>query len=45
MPGTIAGDTTGSVYEKAPIKEKDFPLFSPASVFTDDTVLILVYLE
>ncbi len=39
MLGAIAGDIIGSVYEKDPIKEKDFPLFSPASEFTDDTVL------
>lgn len=29
----------GSVYENRPIKQKDFQLFSPASEFTDDTVL------
>lgn len=39
MLGAIAGDIIGSVYEHAPIKTKDFPLFGPHSRFTDDTVL------
>ncbi len=39
MIGAIAGDIIGSVYEHAPIKTKDFPLFSPQCRFTDDTVL------
>jgi ADP-ribosylglycohydrolase len=39
MIGAIAGDIIGSVYERQNIKSKDFPLFSPESVFTDDTVL------
>ncbi|MDF9799927.1 ADP-ribosylglycohydrolase [Catalinimonas alkaloidigena] len=39
MLGAIAGDIIGSVYEAAPIKRTDFPLFQPASTFTDDTVL------
>lgn len=39
MLGAIAGDIIGSVYEAAPIKTKSFDLFSPASRFTDDTVL------
>jgi ADP-ribosylglycohydrolase len=39
MLGAIAGDIIGSVYERRPIKTKDFPLFSPGSRFTDDTVL------
>lgn len=38
MLGAIAGDVIGSVYEAAPIKSKDFPLFGDASTFTDDTV-------
>jgi ADP-ribosylglycohydrolase len=37
--GAIAGDIVGSVYERRRIKNKDFPLFSPSSRFTDDTVL------
>ena len=39
MIGAIAGDIIGSVYEHNRIKTKDFPLFSPLSRFTDDTVL------
>lgn len=39
MIGAIAGDIIGSVYERRPIKTKDFPLFGPMSRFTDDTVL------
>lgn len=37
--GAIAGDMIGAPYEHQPIKTVDFPLFSPASRFTDDTVL------
>ena len=39
MLGAIAGDIIGSVYEKAPLKEVNFPLFQENSRFTDDTVL------
>jgi ADP-ribosylglycohydrolase len=39
MIGAIAGDIIGSVYEHAPIKSKDFPLFHRQATFTDDTVL------
>src|SRR3989304_2244161 len=39
MIGAIAGDIIGSVYERRPIKTKDFPLFHPDCHFTDDTVL------
>jgi ADP-ribosylglycohydrolase len=39
MIGAIAGDIIGSVYERFPIKTKDFPLFHPQCCFTDDTVL------
>lgn len=39
MFGAIAGDIIGSVYEGRPVKTTDFPLFTPASRFTDDTVL------
>ena len=39
MLGAIAGDIIGSVYEAAPIKTPDFPLFGPGATFTDDTVL------
>jgi len=37
--GAIAGDIIGSIYEHAPIKTRDFPLFAPSCRFTDDTVL------
>ena len=39
MKGAIIGDIVGSVYEHHNIKTKDFPLFSPRSRFTDDTVM------
>jgi ADP-ribosylglycohydrolase len=39
MLGAIAGDIIGSVYEFGCMKSTDFPLFSPESTFTDDTVL------
>jgi ADP-ribosylglycohydrolase len=39
MLGAIAGDIIGSVYESAPIKSTDFPLFRKDCFFTDDTVL------
>jgi ADP-ribosylglycohydrolase len=39
MLGAIAGDIIGSVFERSPIKSLQFPLFSPLSRFTDDTVL------
>jgi ADP-ribosylglycohydrolase len=39
MLGAIAGDIIGSVYEHNSIKIKNFPLFSPLSRFTDDTVM------
>jgi ADP-ribosylglycohydrolase len=39
MIGAIAGDIIGSVYEAGLMKSTDFPLFSPGSKFTDDTVL------
>ena len=38
MLGAIAGDIIGSIYEAAPIKTKEFPLFGPGVRFTDDTV-------
>jgi ADP-ribosylglycohydrolase len=41
MIGAIAGDIIGSAYEHRPIKRKDFPLFSPGSTFTDDSVLTI----
>ena len=39
MLGAIAGDVIGSVYERRPVKTKDFPLFPAGSRFTDDSVL------
>src|SRR5262245_12833177 len=39
MHGAIAGDVIGSVHEGTRTKTKEFPLFTPASRFTDDTVL------
>jgi ADP-ribosylglycohydrolase len=45
MLGAIAGDIIGSVYEHHPIKTTDFPLFSPRSRFTDDTVMTIAVAE
>jgi ADP-ribosylglycohydrolase len=39
MFGAICGDIIGSVFERDNIKTEDFPLFSPESTYTDDTVL------
>ncbi len=39
MLGAIAGDVIGSVHEIARTKTKNFPLLTPESRFTDDTVL------
>lgn len=39
--GAIAGDIIGSVYEFSPQKSTNFPLFSAASQFTDDSVLTI----
>lgn len=41
MFGAIAGDIIGSVYERTPMKRKDFPLFHPQGRFTDDSVLTI----
>lgn len=41
MYGAVIGDIIGSVYEWDRIKTKDFPLFSPQSTFTDDTVMTI----
>ena len=38
MLGAISGDIIGSIYEAAPIKTKEFPLFGQGVTFTDDTV-------
>ena len=39
MLGALVGDIVGSVYEWDNHRSKDFPLFSPKSSFTDDSVL------
>lgn len=39
MLGAILGDMIGSRFEGSPHKSTDFPLFTSASRFTDDTVL------
>jgi ADP-ribosylglycohydrolase len=39
--GAIAGDIIGSIYEWKNHKSTDFPLFSPTSRFTDDSVLTM----
>src|SRR5262245_43853066 len=39
MLGAITGDVVGSVHEWAGTKTKEFPLFTPESTFTDDSVL------
>ena len=41
MIGALAGDIIGSIFEHNPKKSVDFPLFSPYSRFTDDTVMSL----
>ena len=43
MLGAIVGDVVGSPYEfnRNNVKTTDFPLFSPSSRFTDDTVMTL----
>lgn len=41
MIGAVIGDIVGSVYEFHSIKTESFPLFSPKSTFTDDTVTTL----
>ena len=45
MIGAIAGDVIGSVHESAATKTKRFPLFTPESCFTDDTVLTAAVAE
>ncbi|MFY0991899.1 hypothetical protein [Halomonas sp. C05BenzN] len=45
MLGAIAGDIIGSVHEGAGTKHRDFPLFTPYSTFTDDSVLCVAVAE
>ena len=39
--GAIVGDTVGSIYEFANTKRTDFPLFSPVSNYTDDSIMTM----
>ena len=39
--GAIGGDIIGSAYEFNNVKTKDFPLFTPESTFTDDTIMTI----
>lgn len=41
MIGAIIGDIVGSCFEFQPIKTKDFPLFSPDSDYTDDSLMTI----
>ena len=41
MIGAIIGDIVGSIYEFKNIKTKDFPLLSPKSTFTDDSLMTI----
>ena len=41
MIGAIIGDIAGSIYEFKNIKTKDFPLFSPGCIFTDDSLMTI----
>jgi ADP-ribosylglycohydrolase len=45
MRGAIAGDVIGAPYERRPQRGLDFPLFTHASRFTDDTVLSVAVAE
>jgi len=45
MLGAVAGDIVGSIYEFNPVKSLDFPLFTPESCWTDDTVLTMAVAE
>ena len=45
MLGAIIGDIVGSIYEFDNIKTKNFPLFTPACYFTDDTVMSVAVAE
>lgn len=45
MLGAITGDIIGSIYEFDRHKSKDFPLFTPQSAFTDDSILSVAVAE
>lgn len=41
MLGAIIGDIVGSIYERNPIKTKNFEFWGAGCTFTDDTVMTL----
>lgn len=41
MLGAVIGDVVGSVYEFHNTRDYNFPMFSPSSNFTDDTVMTM----
>ncbi len=45
MLGALVGDIVGSVFEWNNHRSKDFPLFRPESLFTDDSVLTVALAE
>lgn len=45
MLGALVGDVVGSVYEWNNHRSKVFPLFGPACIFTDDSVLTVALAE
>src|SRR5579862_659713 len=45
MLDALVGDIVGSVYEWSNHRSKTFPLFSPACIFTDDSVLTVALAE
>lgn len=45
MLGAIIGDTVGSVYEFNNIKTKEFPLISPRTTWTDDSIMTIAITE
>lgn len=45
MLGAIIGDIVGSIYEFNNIHTTEFPLFSPNSTFTDDSIMTMAVAE
>ena len=45
MLGALIGDTVSSIYEFNNIHTKEFPLFSPTSTFTDDSIMSMAVAE
>ena len=41
MLGAVIGDVVGSVYEFHNTRDYNFPMFSPSSNYTDDTVMTM----